>query len=123
LQDATRVIKSLEAEFSRHANNKDANALTESFYAEDAQLLPPNAPLVRGKAAIRAFWTAFLAAGATDCALETQDVGMSGDLAYNTGRWTANMGGQKAQGKYAVVYRRQSDGGFKAIVDAFNADA
>jgi ketosteroid isomerase-like protein len=39
------------------------------------------------------------------------------------GRFTGTIHGKKEQGKYVVVCRRQSDGGYKAIVDIFNADA
>ena len=40
-QDVAQQIRALDAEFVKHARAKDAAALTEAFYAEDAQLLPP----------------------------------------------------------------------------------
>lgn len=106
----------------RLANAKDAAALTEAFYAEGAQLLPPNAPMVKGKAAIRDFWTAFMQVAGADVALDSYDITEMGDNAYCVGRFSGTIHGQKQQGKYVVVYRRQSDGGYKAIVDIFNAD-
>ena len=107
----------------RHANAKDAAALTEVFYADDAQLMPPNAPLMRGKAAIRDFWTEFMKITGTDVVLDTYDVSATGDLAYGIGRWKGTLQGKAQKGKYLVVYRRQADGGYKAIADIFNGDA
>jgi ketosteroid isomerase-like protein len=116
-------IQRLEAGFMKHANEKDAAAVTELFYAEDAQLLGPGAPLIRGKAAIREFWAGFMQVAGNDVTLETHTVGEAGDLAYGVGRFTGTIGGAHQTGKYVVVYKRQADGGLKAIADAFNADA
>lgn len=121
IPEIAQTVQALEAEFMRHARAKDAAALTQAFYAEDAQLLAPGAPLVRGKAAIRDFWTAFLQV-AGDVMLDAHDSSASGDLAYCVGRYDGEIGGVRQQGKYVVVLRRQADGGYKAIVDAFNAD-
>jgi ketosteroid isomerase-like protein len=93
------------------------------FYADDAQLLAPGAPLIRGKAAIRDFWTAFLLVAGPEVTLDSQTIEASGDLAYGVGRYEAEIGGARQQGKFVVVYRRQADGGYKAIADIFNADA
>jgi ketosteroid isomerase-like protein len=122
-QDAARQIRALDTEFMRLANAKDAAALTKAFYAEDARLMPPNAPMVKGHAAIQDFWTAFMKVTGTDVTLETSDIEAAGDLAYGVGRWKGTLQGTKQQGKYIVVYRRQGDGGYKAIADIFNADA
>jgi ketosteroid isomerase-like protein len=115
-------IRALEAAFMKLASEKDAAALTEVFYAEDAHLLAPGTPLVQGKAAIRKFWTGFLQV-AGEVTLESHTVAESGDLAYGVGRYDGEIGGSRQQGKYLVVYKRQSDGGYKAIADAFNGDA
>jgi ketosteroid isomerase-like protein len=121
--DIAREIHEMEREFTLHANTGDAAALTECFYAEDAQLLPPGASIVRGKAAIREFWTGFLALGVADVVLETQEAGAGGDIAYGVGRYSYTMDGARHEGKYLVAFRRQPDGGYKAVADAFNADA
>ena len=120
---AAEAIRALDAEFVRLARNKDAAALTDMFYAEDAQLLPPGSPLIRGKAAIREFWTAFMTIAGDDVTLESHDIEAAGDLAYCVGRYSGTIGGQASQGKYVVVFRKQADGGYKAIADCFNADA
>ncbi len=122
-QDVARQIRALDAEFIRHANAKDAAALTKAFYAEDAQLMPPNAPMVKGHAAIQDFWTAFMKVTGTDVALESYEVTAAGDFAYCVGRWSGTIHGSAQKGKYVVIYRRQGDGSYKAITDIFNADA
>ena len=121
--DAARAIRALEAEFQRHANANDAAALTEAFYNDDAQLLPPNAPQVNGKSAIRDFWKAFLAAGVSDVVLDTGNVSSSGDLAYGVGIYGFTAAGTRQSGKYVVVYRRQSNGSYRAVADAFSSNA
>jgi ketosteroid isomerase-like protein len=120
MQDTAAAIRALEGEFERHAIAGDAAALTESYCAEDCQLLPPNTPVVKGKAAIREFWTGFIAAGCTDVELITGDVSASGELAYSVGSYGYTANGARHAGKYLVVYQRQSDGGYKAIADSFS---
>jgi len=120
LQDVARAIQDLERDFQRNANARDAATLTEAFYSEDAQLLPPNAPPAKGKAAIREFWAAFLGAGVTDAELRTEEVSASGDLAHGVGAYGFTLNGVRHIGKYLVVYRRQADGSYRAIADAFS---
>ena len=121
--DAVGAITALEAEFQRHANAGDAAAMTDAFYTEDALLLPPNAPQVKGKAAIRDFWKTFLAVGVSDVVLETVNVSSSGDLAYSVGKSGFTVAGAKQTGKYMCVYRRQSNGSYRAVADIFNSNA
>jgi uncharacterized protein (TIGR02246 family) len=121
--EAVRAIRAVESEFERLANASDAAALTEAFYADDAVLLPPNAPQVNGKAAIRDFWKAFLATGVSDVVLETVSVWSSGDLAYSLGTSEFTAAGERHAGKYVCVYRRQATGGYRAVADSFNSNA
>jgi len=122
--DLTSVVRALDAEFIKNANSGDAAALTSGFYADDAVLLPPNGPIVRGAAAIEAFWVAFLSQGVADAVIGTGEVNASGDLAYGIGTYSyavpsANI---KDTGKFLIVLKRQADGGWKVIADQFNSD-
>ena len=121
--DAGEQIRAMDAEFVRNANAGNADALVEAFYANDAQLLPPNAAKVSGKSAITEFWKGLIAAGASDVQLETTDISASGDLAYGVGRFKFKMGGAPQEGKYVVVYRRQQNGRYRAVVDTFSSNA
>ncbi|MEE8199549.1 MAG: hypothetical protein V3R29_00125 [Candidatus Acidoferrales bacterium] len=64
-----------------------------SFYADDASLLPPGAPVATGEEAIRAFFSALSSApgfalswGATGA-----EVSRTGDLGYTYGRLESGM--------------------------------
>jgi ketosteroid isomerase-like protein len=123
LEDATQQIRAMDAEFVRNANSGNADALVEAFYANDAQLLPPNAAKLSGKPAIAEFWKGLIAAGASDVQLETTVISASGDLAYGVGRYKFKMAGEPQEGKYVVVYRRQQNGRYRAVVDMFSSNA
>ena len=125
--EAHAALRGLDEAFVRNANRKDAAALVAEFYAEDAVLLPPNAPMIVGGEAIRGFWQTVLDAGVSDVTLETTRLGASGDLAYGVGRYTltaplAEGGRAEDDGKYLVVFRRQADGAWKAIADMFGSN-
>ena len=125
--DVDRALRALDEAFVRNANSKDAGGLVEAFYSRDAALLPPDSPVIRGTDQIRGFWQGLLDAGGADVTLETTQIESSGDLAYGIGRYTFSMpspsGARSRQsGKYLVVFRRQSDGSWKAIADMFSGD-
>jgi uncharacterized protein (TIGR02246 family) len=120
-------IQAIIDAFTKAANAKDANTLA-GFYADDATLLPPGQPAIKGKDNIRNFWQDFLNAGAGDAALKIVSVDGSGDLVYEIGEWAAIMpspggGTAPATGKYLVVYKRQPDGKLKMVADMFGPNA
>ena len=96
-----------------------------ALYADDAILMPPGAPAMRGKDAIRQFWTGFTSLGAIDAKLVTDDVMQSGNLAAETGHFeltiTPKSGAPiKDSGKYLVVWRN-SGGEWRIVRDIFNS--
>ena len=50
------AIRSADEQWQEAAKAKDLDHFL-SFYAEDAMVFPPNAPLVSGKDAIRSLWS------------------------------------------------------------------
>ena len=125
--DTQSALRAMDEEFVRNANRKDAAALVAGFYAEDATLLPPNAPMISGAAAIRDFWTSVINAGAADVSLNTTKLEVSGDLAYGIGNYSFTLPaatGERTRddGSYMVVYRRQPDGSWKVVADMFSSD-
>jgi uncharacterized protein (TIGR02246 family) len=124
--EAARAIRALDLEFITNVKAKDAARLVDSFYAEDARLLPPDHAPVSGKAAIREFWQAVLAGGVTAVELDTTHIEASGDLAYGVGafviRREPGSGPAEYRGKYVVVYRRGRDGAWKAAADMFSGN-
>ena len=104
-----------------------ASQAASAFYAADAVLMPPNHPLVSGKAAIQGFLQGLIDAGATGIRLDTQRIAAQGDLAWARGAYTLSMtppGGAPVvdTGKYIVCYRRQPAGAWRAVADIFNSD-
>ncbi len=100
-----------------------------SFYADDASQLPPNAPIVTGKEAIRAHLSEEYSG--QDFAISWQttkvEVAGSGDLAYSHG--TSEVTVNDAEGnpvtdkeKWVVVWKKQPDGSWKAVLDIWNSD-
>jgi uncharacterized protein (TIGR02246 family) len=124
---AADAIRRLDAEFMKAANARNAGALVKAFYAADAVLMPPNHPIVEGRAEIQSFLQGLIDSGFTGIKLETTTVAGAGDLAYGRGRYTLSMtppGGVPVQhvGKYIVTYRRQPNGTWRAVADIFNSD-
>ena len=121
------AIEVMISTFEQAANSKDA-ATIASMYEQDASLLPPGSPLVKGRTNIQAFWQGFLNAGASGAKLRVVEVHSSGDMAYEIGAFEANLpvpkgGTARAAGKYVVVWKRQSNGSIKMVADIFNINA
>ena len=109
------------------AFNRGDTAAVADFYTEDAKILPPNMEMVNGKQAIKAFWEGARAMGMRSMSLETLEVGIDGDLAYERGISTVTIQPEGAQastrrGKYIVILKRQTDGEWKLAVDIWNTD-
>jgi uncharacterized protein (TIGR02246 family) len=113
--------------FEDAAKAKNAAGMA-AFYADDATLLPPGSPMIKGRAGIQAFWQSFLAAGAAEPVLHTVSVESSGDLAYEIGTYDAIVpkaggGTERSSGKYLVVWKRQADGRIAMVGDMFSPNA
>jgi uncharacterized protein (TIGR02246 family) len=124
---AAAAIRQLDAAFMKAAAARDAKALVSAFYAPDAVLMPPGAPIVKGRASIQKFLQGLLDAGATQVKLRTTKVDAAGDLAYGRGAYSFSLPAGDAStrqevGKYVVVYRRRA-GAWRAVADIFNGDA
>lgn len=124
--DFKTAIQKVIAEFEKAANAKDATTIA-NMYAPDATLLPPGAPMIKGRENIRVFWQSFLNAGAADASLRIVEVGVSGDMAYEIGAFKAKLPTSQGtlaltEGKYVVVWKRQGDG-IHMVADIFNVNA
>jgi uncharacterized protein (TIGR02246 family) len=126
-QTASAARKAIEANdkaFTAAFNNGDAAAVA-AMYGTDAKLLPPNGPIVEGRANIQTFWAGGISAGLKMVSLTPVDVTVAGNLAIETGKYVTNVpaGGATVtdEGKYVVVWRREGRG-WKIIRDIFNSD-
>jgi uncharacterized protein (TIGR02246 family) len=124
--DFRTAIEKAIATFEKAANAKDA-ATIANMYTEDATLLPPGSPAIKGRKNIQQFWDAFFEAGASDGKLTIVEVNALGDVAYEIGNFEAKLptpqgGTARTQGKYVVIWKRQPDGNIKLAVDIFNTN-
>ena len=99
----------------------DATAISH-LYTADAQVIPPGAPVAKGRPAIAAFWQASIDSGIKDVKLDTADVESAGDLAYETGtvRLVAKDG-TSSSARYVVVWKRV-DGKWLLHRDVWNSE-
>jgi ketosteroid isomerase-like protein len=93
-----------------------------ALYAEDAQLLPPNADFVTGRAAVRASWQGLMDRGIKSMLLITGELEDHGHTAIDVGRYKLFGDGEREldQGKYIVILK-QVDGQRKLHRDIFNS--
>src|SRR3954454_4617166 len=112
------TIEKLNDAFVAAFGSGDVTSLA-GMYVEDAYLMPPGAPLMRGRADIQKFWSA---AGEQvgDLKLVTVDVKpLGGEAAREIGSFSLKSKGQQAQeltGKYVVVWQKVQ-GDWKLAVD------
>ncbi len=104
--DRTAPVASGGTRWMAAFNDEDADELA-SLYAEDAVMLPPNAPALFGRDAIRASFREEFAAGGLKAEIEALETVVEGDLAYVAGRyrvWTGD-GTLVDRGKYVEIWR------------------
>lgn len=100
----------------------------DDIYTRNARILPPGAPMVSGRAAIKAFWSDFIAAAhAKSATLETVEATLAGDSVIEIGKavLTIQAPGQAAMTadvKYVVCWREE-DGRWKWDIDIWNPNA
>lgn len=97
--------------------------------ADDCVIMNPNAPAISGKAAVRAWITQSMAMPGFKVTWEasTIDVAASGDLGYSSGTYQFKMTMPDGTpmgdfGKYATIWKKQTDGSWKVVLDIVNSD-
>lgn len=102
----------------------DSKAIAEA-YAEDGVMLPPDATVVKGRAAIEKLWKSWIDEGYKNLKLKTTQVESAGDLAYEVGDFSLEVTGEDgstslAPGNYLVVWKKGADGVWRMKVDTWN---
>src|SRR5881392_3000425 len=123
-----QALRDLDAKWSAAAGAKDVDK-TVSYYSEDAVVMPPNAPSAKTRETIRSAWKEMLTSpGAAISWKATKvEVAKAGDLAYVSGTYEqlmtdASGNPAKDRGKYVEIFKKQTDGTWKVIVDIWNSD-
>jgi uncharacterized protein (TIGR02246 family) len=98
-----------------------------SLYVEDGAVMPPNAPIGKGRAAIQQTWASMMQTPGFELTFVPEQiiVSSSGDMALDRGTYrlaVAPNGTAKTEtGKYVVVWRKIGSE-WKAAADIFNSD-
>jgi ketosteroid isomerase-like protein len=111
--------------FSEQVVTNKQLAKLDSVYTEDAAILPPDAPIIRGRENIKQFWSTVIQEGGLISApLTTVEADVVSESAYEVG--TALLTFQHQSGtsqisvKYIVVWKQDIDGSWKWHRDIWN---
>jgi uncharacterized protein (TIGR02246 family) len=122
-----QAIRDIDSMWSNAAGAKDLDR-TVSVYADDASMLPPNAPIATGKGAIRAAWSQLMALPGFSLSFAPSNVvvSKSRDLAYEIGTFQLTVNDAQGKpatsiGKFVVAWQKR-DGQWKVVADIFNDD-
>jgi uncharacterized protein (TIGR02246 family) len=125
-----KAIRDGEIAWSSDWATRDVDKIL-SYYADDATLMIPDMPLIKGRDAMKPGLTALLTDKNVSLRFVTStvEVSKSGDLAYTQGTYSMTHTDPKSKkvvtekGKSVTVYKKQADGSWKAIEDINNEDA
>ncbi|HEV2359695.1 MAG TPA: DUF4440 domain-containing protein [bacterium] len=92
--------------FEEAAKKRDTERLA-GLYTADAIVMPPDGPFVKGRENIRQLWgSAIQQMGLRDVRLNTLDLDVVGDTAYEVGEAVLTLESSGATVKYVVVWRK-----------------
>jgi ketosteroid isomerase-like protein len=116
-QQAIRAATSmLETAF----NAKDVEKIL-TVYTENAVFMPPNKPLLRGRASLKSFYDGQMTAGSKDLKMTPADVSGHGPLAYESGAYSMTNGTVPDRGKYLFIFRN-TNGNWKIEYTSWSSD-
>ena len=123
-----KAVRDVEVAWAKDSATKNPDNFAK-YYADDAVLLLPNAPILNGKQAIAGAVKEMMSDPnfALDFTGTSADAAKGGDMVYTTGTYTMTMSDAKKQpmtdkGKYVTVFKKQTDGSWKAVADIVNSD-
>jgi ketosteroid isomerase-like protein len=101
-----------------------------AFCDETGAVLGANAPIANGREAISKLFAGFFALQNLKISWhpDRADVAKSGELGYTSGAYEMSFTDASGKtipdkGKYVTVWKKQSDGSWKVMLDIFNSDA
>lgn len=123
------AIREASAGWSKAAQSKDLEK-SLTFFADDAIMLSPRSPAVKGKENIRKEWEQTLALPGVGLSFtaERVEVACSGDLAWEQGTHEFATSDKKGKttterGAYVTAWKKQPDGAWKVVADIHNTTA
>ncbi|MEW6512232.1 MAG: DUF4440 domain-containing protein [Bacteroidota bacterium] len=128
--DVAEVRKAIDAMNEEGKKNMLAGTMdtTMKHYMDDAVSMPNHGPMLKGKSAIRDYYSGmFKGMKFTKVEFTTEDVGVSGSYAYEVGKYALTMeipgmGEVSDDGKYLTVYEHAADGTWKIKAETWNTN-
>ena len=104
------AITAVNRQFEAAARSQDLEALA-ALYTADAMVLPPDGPIVKGRADIKQMWGSVAQQlGLKDVRLRTVSFEHEGNLGHEVGEATLMVATGTVVAKYVVVWKRQTGG-------------
>ena len=127
-QKAINALRAADAAWLKAYRAKDLEKAA-AFFDEQGCMLVPNSPTLTGKAAIAKFIAkSFKIRDYKITWHPTRaDVARSGELGYTSGKYRMTFGNESGKtvsdnGKYLMVWKKQSDGAWKVLFDMSSSD-
>jgi ketosteroid isomerase-like protein len=108
--DVRKAMQETNERFCREVVGEGKFDAIEQVYTAGARILPPGAPIMEGRKAIKGFWQAGIAAlGITGAKLTTLDVEMAGNTVVEIGEAELQLGKNgTALAKYIVHWKQEN---------------
>ena len=122
------ILDTLSAQaeaFSEAYMRGDAEAMA-AIYTDDAAIFPGGRDIIKGRAAIRDYWTLPEGFEVVHHRILPEEVRAEGDMAYDYGYYEFQgrrdgEAGDLTTGKYLVVWQRGTDGVWRMHLDMWNS--
>jgi len=124
------AIREQQEEFPLAHKYHDGAKLAE-FYTEDAMLIPPDEPIVKGKQAIAEWYERQFkkAQPIENPTVTIEEIEVFGNLAFNRGNFILKFEGETADKpvilnlRFITIWRKQPDGSWRFYRDIWNTNA
>jgi len=119
-------IEAQNAKYVAAFNSQEAEKVA-LLHTENAIVMPPNHPAVKGREDIQSLIEADIEGGIRDLSLTTLSMVAADGVVSEVGKYSLNIQLEAGEsipdsGKYVVVWKRQPDGAWLLDVDIWNSD-
>ena len=124
-REVVSKLTQLSGQFSAAYMRGDIEKLV-SFYTDDAVIFPGNSDLLRGKEAIKKYWTLPSGRTITHHKITAVEIKVIGEFAHDYGYYEiSGRNGEESwgpnYGKYLIVWKRDKDRGWKMHLDMWTS--
>jgi len=122
--DDSSAISALNSNWGVAVNKGDTTQMA-SMYADDAVMMPPSSEILSDSNSIKNYWDSLREVGIDAYAIQTIDLRIDGDQAYQTALWEATRNAADGnvfefKGNMSNVLERQKDGSWKIKLQSWN---